>query len=83
MQVDGAAYLVSNCGARSQRSAVVREWLALGNGSGVLPLHSYGRCDSNRAMAPGETKHALFRRNKFCIAFENSDAHEYVTEKRE
>ena len=42
-----------------------------------------GRClnSGNRSLAQGESKMDVFRRYRFCIAMENTVAHDYVTEK--
>ena len=41
------------------------------------------RClnSGNRSLAGGESKMDVFRRYRFCIAMENTVAHDYVTEK--
>ena len=41
------------------------------------------RClnSGNRSLAEGESKMDVFRRYRFCIAMENTVAHDYVTEK--
>ncbi|MCI5073604.1 glycosyltransferase family 10 fucosyltransferase [Oricola sp.] len=50
-----------------------------------IPVHSYGRFMNNRQFPledrGSETKRALIGSYKFCIAFENSIAVDYVTEK--
>lgn len=76
----------SNCNARSGRDAFLRELLKL------VPVDSFGKCHNNRD--PGEygmdragwaasqlNKHDLARGYKFVLAFENSIAYDYVTEK--
>lgn len=57
------AYLNSNCGTMSPRTQLMKDWLALGAaGKAKVAVHSYGRCDNNRAMPVGATKHSIFRK---------------------
>jgi hypothetical protein len=50
-----------------------------------LPVHSYGRCLRNRPWPEDDgsraAKHRLIARYRFTLAFENSVADDYVTEK--
>jgi alpha-1,3-fucosyltransferase 10 len=73
-----AVYIASNPRDRSGRDAYVRELMR------HLPVDSYGRCLNNR-MLPGDegraTKLATISRYRFTLAFENSVAPDYVTEK--
>lgn len=70
-------FLNSNCGALNGRNEIVKRVMDLGQ----IEVHSYGRCLNNRQMAPSDDKVALFSRYKFCIAMENSNSKDYVTEK--
>jgi alpha-1,3-fucosyltransferase 10 len=73
-----AVYIASNPRDRSGRDAYVRELMR------HVPVDSYGRCRNNRVL-PGDdgraAKLATIRRYRFTLAFENSIAPDYVTEK--
>jgi hypothetical protein len=73
-----AVYIASNLKDRSQRTEYVRELMQ------YIDVDSYGRCLRNRTLADDrgrETKLATIARYKFTLAFENSIARDYVTER--
>ncbi len=73
-----AVYFASNLRDRSGRTAYVRELMR------HMPVDSYGRALNNRALIDdrgAETKLTTISRYRFTLAFENSIAPGYVTEK--
>lgn len=73
-----AVYFASNPRDRSGRQRYVSELMQ------HLAIDSYGRCLRNRTLAHDEgrrSKLETIARYKFTLAFENSIAHDYVTEK--
>lgn len=72
-------YVNSNCAARSGRSDIMRQVMALK--SSAVPTESWGNCDRN-VDAPGSfDKVELIKGYKFCVAMENSITKDYITEK--
>lgn len=72
------AYFASNPKDRSGRNEYVAALMQ------HLPIHSYGRCLRNRTLAEDrgrDTKLQVTSQYKFTLAFENSIATDYVTEK--
>ena len=72
-----AAWLVSNCGAKSQRDSLVE------NLKRHIPVDVFGACSKRKCP---ETEHVscrdyLGQNYKFYLSFENSLCNEYVTEK--
>jgi hypothetical protein len=73
-----AVYIASSTMNRSGRTEYVRELMQ------YIAVDSYGRALQNRTFADDrgrETKLAMIARYKFTLAFENSIAQDYVTEK--
>jgi Glycosyltransferase family 10 (fucosyltransferase) C-term/Fucosyltransferase, N-terminal len=73
-----AVFIASNPRDRSGRSDYVRELMK------HLPVDSYGQCLNNRTLTGDlgrASKLATIARYKFTLAFENSIAPDYVTEK--
>ena len=73
-----AVYIASNANDRSGRHAYVAELMR------HLPGDCYGRCHRNRTLADDDgqaAKLATIARYRFTLAFENSIARDYVTEK--
>jgi hypothetical protein len=73
-----AVYIASSAVNRSGRTEYVRELMQ------QITVDSYGRSLRNRTLAEDhgrETKLATIARYKFTLAFENSIARDYVTEK--
>jgi alpha-1,3-fucosyltransferase 10 len=73
-----AVYIASNPHDRSGRHAYVAEMMR------HMAVDAYGSCHRNRTIAPDEgrrTKLATIARYRFTLAFENSIATDYVTEK--
>lgn len=73
-----AVYFASNPRDLSGRDRYVSELMQ------HLAVDSYGRCLHNRTLAADEGRHSKLEtigRYKFTLAFENSIAHDYVTEK--
>ncbi|KAF5829001.1 hypothetical protein DUNSADRAFT_16705 [Dunaliella salina] len=73
-----AAFLDEDCGTLSKREELVRELVAKG-----LHVAAWGKCLSgikghHDQAAPDRSK--LYRKYKFCIAFETSLTQDYVTE---
>jgi len=73
-----AVYIASNPASLSQRDAYVGELMR------HMTVDSYGRCLNNRSWSADhgrETKLETLARYRFTLAFENSIAEDYVTEK--
>lgn len=73
-----AVLFISNAGERSGRTEYARELMR------HLAVDSYGRCLRNRTLAEDRghtTLREVIRRYRFTLAFENSIATDYVTEK--
>lgn len=73
-----AVFIASSLWDRSGRLDYVRELMR------YLPVDCYGKCLNNRALLEDkgrETKLETLARYKFTLAFENSIARDYVTEK--
>ena len=73
-----AVYIASSAMNRSGRTEYVRELMR------YITVDSYGRALQNRTFADDhgrETKLTTIARYRFTLAFENSIAHDYVTEK--
>lgn len=73
-----AVYLASNANDRSGRHAYVAELMR------HMAVDSYGACHRNRTLAHDDgrqAKLATIARYRFTLAFENSIARDYVTEK--
>ncbi len=73
-----AVYIASNANDRSGRHAYVAELMR------HLPVDCYGACHRNRTLADDDgqaAKLATIARYRFTLAFENSIARDYVTEK--
>lgn len=73
-----AVYIASNANDRSGRHAYVAELMR------HLPIDCYGACHRNRTLADDDgqaAKLATIARYRFTLAFENSIARDYVTEK--
>lgn len=71
-------WVVSNCNAYNAREKFMQELMNL------MPVHSYGLCLRNRFNHTSEHMKGnieLFSKYKFVIAIENSNCHDYVTEK--
>ncbi|PRP81354.1 alpha 1,3 fucosyltransferase [Planoprotostelium fungivorum] len=70
-------YIASNCGARSNRDAIVKEIKK------TYPVHSYGSCLHNTDWPTGGRgdKPQVMAKYKFYLAFESHEAIDYVTEK--
>jgi hypothetical protein len=76
-KTSAAVYLNRNCGALSGRDDIIKRLMDLG-----VPVHAYGNCLYNQqGQAKIEDKFQLFSKYKLCIAIENSNARDYVTEK--
>ncbi|KAG2486258.1 hypothetical protein HYH03_015082 [Edaphochlamys debaryana] len=72
-------YVNSNCGAKSGRSEIMRQVMALNDPN--VPTHSWGNCDRNQQVTGNFNKVELIHGYKFCVAMENSITKDYVTEK--
>jgi len=82
------AYFASNCGTQSERAQIMNTWIQL-NAQGKEGC----RCTLTAAVAttwtclgssqpwPRTAKQQVFQLYRFCIAMENSIAHDYITEK--
>jgi hypothetical protein len=73
-----AVLFISNAEERSGRTEYARELMR------HLAVDSYGRCHNNRTLAEDRgraTLREVIRRYRFTLAFENSIAEDYVTEK--
>lgn len=71
-------WVVSNCNAFNGREKFMQRLMQL------VDVHSYGMCLRNRFNHTSEHMKGnieLFSRYKFVIAIENSNCHDYVTEK--
>jgi hypothetical protein len=83
---NGVLFMASNCHADSFRDRLVKQLMDAG-----VPVHSFGACLRNRqafdtprdaspsVRSAGKVK--LMRRYKVCLAFENTNEIDYVTEK--
>ncbi|KAL4855267.1 Deleted in malignant brain tumors 1 protein [Chlorella vulgaris] len=69
-------YVNSNCSPLNRREQIMH---AL-NGTHAVPVDSMGRCMHNTQEEPGG-KIANMRRYRVCVAMENSNSVDYVTEK--
>lgn len=58
-KVHGLAYINSNCGAQSGRSDIMRALMKL---NGSVPVHSMGRCDTNKPWPGGNKRQVRARR---------------------
>ena len=90
-RLDEVAYINSNCFTPNHRNTFVRELMKL------YPVKSYGKClhnmsgtkqqsdefaePENLSEAPQVDKMATLRQHKFCIAIENTNERDYVSEK--
>ena len=68
-------YMNSNCGAKNGRNSIVQKVMQIGD----IKVDSYGRCLNN--MKSEKAKNEIFSKYKFCIAMENSNEVDYVSEK--
>jgi hypothetical protein len=74
---DALIYIQSNCDALSKRDSILRQVQALG-----VALDARGKCLRNAPDVPKlHTKQDAMRKYKICVAFENSLAAGYVSEK--
>jgi len=74
-KINALVYINSNCGALNNRNGIVESIQQAG-----VPLHAMGGCLHNTPFR-GNSVPDAFRSYKVCIAIENSDSIDYVTEK--
>ena len=72
---DAVMFLTSNCESDNGRERYIQQLM------GHAEVHSYGRCLHNRNFDTGEAEEQQIRRYRFYIAMENSNCHDYVSEK--
>lgn len=71
-------YINSNCGAHNGRNNIVKGVMDIGD----IEVHSFGICLRNRkGGGRGVNKMEILSKYKFCIAMENSNEIDYVSEK--
>ena len=69
-------FLNSNCNTDNNREDIVSSIIK----DGRITVHSYGNCLKNK-YDTFTNKIQLFRKYRFCIAIENSNTKDYITEK--
>ena len=67
-------WVSSNCYPQSQRGVYVKQLKQ------YIPVDSYGKCGDQK-LSRKQDGLKIYKRYKFCLAFENSFCKEYVTEK--
>eukprot|EP00899_Mesostigma_viride_P008957 jgi/Mesvir1/18062/Mv09373-RA.1 len=77
-KVNAVVFENRNCYARSGREALVRRMMEAG-----VTVHAIGSCLHNHEKPAdlGDDKIGAFHRYRFCVAMENSNMPDYVTEK--
>lgn len=71
-------YINSNCNAKNGRNDIIKEVMSIGD----VDVHSYGTCLRNKSGGGrGTDKIEIMSKYKFCIAMENSNEVDYVSEK--
>jgi len=76
-KITALVYINSNCNALNGRNDIVEQIMDIGD----IPVHNYGKCLNNRHAKENEVKEDIISKYKFCIAMENSNEEDYVTEK--
>lgn len=77
-KIPSLVYINSNCGAKNGRNKIVKDVMDIGD----IEVHSYGSCLRNKSGGGRNTnKMDIMSKYKFCIAMENSNEIDYVSEK--
>ena len=77
-KIPSLVYFNSNCGAKNGRNKIVKDVMDIGD----IEVHSYGTCLRNKSGGSRNTnKLDIMSKYKFCIAMENSNEIDYVSEK--
>jgi len=76
-KVPALVYINSNCAAKNGRNDIVKGVMDIGD----VDVHSYGICLRNKIGENGFHKVDVMAKYKFCIAIENSNEIDYISEK--
>ncbi len=77
-KIPSLVYINSNCGAKNGRNGIVKDVMDIGD----IEVHSYGTCLRNKDGGGRNTnKMDIMSKYRFCIAMENSNEIDYVSEK--